>query len=152
MARQTNTKIMRIRKCSMLDTIIALALVCFGAISFITLGPYIDKLFPVVEPLVVTESKIQGDTLITSGWLYKRRDCERIAVVAQIHFDNRPSAVENITFFDNTMLVSRPEGTHIWGPWAINIPKNTKRVTLYSSHNCHPFWTTKTRLGVIYER
>lgn len=150
MAGQTTTKI--VRKCSIWDHIITLALVCFGAVSFIVFGPYIDEKFPVVEPLVVMESKLNSTNLVVSGWLYKRRNCERVGVIAQIHFDNKPSIVEGITFYDNTMLVSRPQGSHTWGPWAINLPKEAKRVVLYSSHNCHPFWTTKTNLGIIYER
>lgn len=151
MAGQTNTKVGAVRNCNIWDTIITVALVCFGAISFITLGPYIDEKFPVVEPFVVTKTELADNTLKISGWLYKRRGCERVAILAYVRLqDSLPVAVP-VQFYDNTMKISRPEGLHEWGPWEITVPKNVKTVELTSSHKCHPFWLTKTNLGVVYE-
>lgn len=150
MAGQTTTK--TIRKCSIWDHILTLALLCFGAVSFITFGPYIDEKFPVVEPLVVTKQELKGDQMVISGWLYKRRNCERIAVLAYVKFTDKPNTSLTLDFYDNTMQVSRPEGVSEWGPWVMVLPAGAKQVELYSSHRCHPFWVTQTKLGVVYER
>ena len=119
-------------------------LMLLGPLAFVfAIGPWIDKHFPVVDPFVVVKSEMQGGYAHLEGWFDKRRDCKIVEAYAVIHLPGGVR-VADIAFLDRSKpdLITRPTGVQFWGPWQFEIPANAERVTMRTTHRCHPLWDT----------
>lgn len=133
----------------LLDQINSVALLVLGAVTFVAIGPVIDKHFPVVRPFVVEQTSVDGGRVLIEGWLEKRRECRFIEVVGLTHRPGRMDVVIPITYLEEPRPKSRPIGKQSWGPWALVVPSGTTSVDLISYHRCHPLWETKTLLATV---
>ena len=134
----------------MIDRLQSAALLVLGAVTFVYFGPTIDRMFPVVEPFVITSKEIKKDTILISGWLYKKREsCEFISAQGLVKRSEGTPITVPFEFFDTKKVYSRPSGLQTWGPWSIVVPKGTEKVTITALHSCHPLWKTRSELEII---
>ena len=134
----------------LIDGFQSAALLVLGAVTFVYFGPLIDRLFPVVEPFAITSKEIKKDTILISGWLYKKREaCEFISAQGLVKVSECPPLVVPFEFFDTKQVYSRPGGLQTWGPWSIVVPKGTEKVIITALHSCHPLWKTRSELEII---
>ena len=134
----------------LIDGFQSAALLVLGAVSFVYFGPLIDRLFPVVEPFVITSKEIKEDTIIISGWLYKKREaCEFIEAQGLAKRSEGAPITAPFEFLDAKEVYSRPKGLQTWGPWSIVVPKDTEKVIITALHSCHPLWKTRSELDTI---
>ncbi len=132
-----------------IDRIQSAALLVLGAVSFVYFGPLIDKGFPVIDPFVIANKEISGDTVTISGWLHKRRECEFLEASGRVERDTGLPLSIPFEFVDVERPYTRPMGAQEWGPWRMVVPADAKRVQVLALHNCHPLWKTRTELAVI---
>lgn len=101
---------------------------------------------PVVSRFDVLSIRAQPDgTIHIAGTLLKERDC-RITGLLAVNEHDRPVLIRPVTGAHQPGSVRIPPGPSQWGPWKID-PLNSRFVTMYSEHVCHPLWTTKTLLA-----
>lgn len=132
-----------------IDRFQSAALLVLGAVAFVYSGPSIDKLFPVVDPFVVTHQRIEGSQVIISGWLRKQRECTFVEAVGRvIRSAGAPISVP-FDFLDTMRTYTRPLGVQEWGPWRVVVPRDAVRVEISALHDCHPLWKTTTSLATI---
>lgn len=134
----------------LIDGFQSTALLVLGAVTFVYFGPLVDRLFPVVEPFVITSKEIKKDTILISGWLYKKREaCEFISAQGLVKRSEGAPITVPFEFLDTKQVYSRPGGLQTWGPWSIVVPKDAEKVTITALHSCHPFWKTRSELEII---
>lgn len=133
----------------LLDRIQSATLLVLGAVSFVYFGPLIDKGFPVVDPFVISNKEVRGDTMIISGWLYKRRECEFLEAAGRVERGAGLSQAIPFEFTDVGKPYTRPMGAQEWGPWRMEVPADAERVQVFTLHSCHLLWKTRTELAVI---
>lgn len=127
-------------------------LLLLGPVAFVLgLGPWIDRQFPVVDPFVVTKVDCDGGCVKIEGWLEKQRDCKLVEVYAKYVNGNDLPRIMEVEFLDRAQpqLITRPVGSQAWGPWRVKLPSREGIVELYATHECHPFWLTKSQLTGI---
>jgi hypothetical protein len=138
----------------LIDKFNVVALLTLGAISFITLGPEIDKSFPVLNPFIVSKYDYKNNEVVIRGWLVKQRDCQLEGITAYVHTDNFANLAIPVDTSGPEYLLdySRPPGEYEWGPWSIKVPTNANSIELHSTHSCHVFWKTTRKLARFYIR
>ena len=118
-------------------------------------------LFPVVTHFNVSKIEAQlvrlddkpiNEITVTGDMIIARR-CDRF-VGFNIEGSDADGSLTDLDFKfrDNVRSdkTRRGPGYHKWGPWTIDIPnEHIDFVKLYSVHDCHPFWFTKTPLTTI---
>lgn len=128
-------------------------LLTLGPLVFVfSIGPWLDKHFPVISPFVVVQARCDTtDCVVVDGWMEKRRDCRFVEVYARVqsHGELLPRMIE-VEFMDrpHKQSVSRPQGQQFWGPWRIHA-KQGDVIELHSTHQCHPFWDTKAVIATF---
>ena len=132
-----------------IDSLQSAALLALGAVSFVYFGPLVDKGFPVIDPFVITNKEVSGDTITISGWLYKRRECEFLEASGRVERDTGLPLSIPFEFVDAEKPYTRPVGPQGWGPWRMVVPVDANRVQVLALHDCHPLWKTRTELAVI---
>ena len=132
-----------------IDRLQSAALLVLGAVSFVYFGPLIDKMFPVIDPFVVANKEVSGDTVTISGWLHKRRECEFVEASGRVEREEGLPLSTPFEFVDAEKPYTRPMGAQEWGPWKMVVPVDAKRVQVLTLHSCHPLWKTRTELAVI---
>lgn len=132
-----------------IDRLQSAALLVLGAVSFVYFGPIIDKGFPVIDPFVIANKEVSGDTVTISGWLHKRRECEFLEAAGRVERDTGLPLSIPFEFVDAEKPYTRPMGAQERGPWIMVVPVDAKRVQVLALHNCHPLWKTRTELAVI---
>ena len=132
-----------------IDGFQAAALLVLGAITFVYFGPSLDKLFPVVDPFVISGKKKLTGGIEVSGWLHKRRECQLLEISGVARRSDGLAVAVKFELLDLTGKVNFPEGPQAWGPWRVFVPLNTEKIRVSSLHQCHPLWKTRTELAVI---
>ena len=132
-----------------IDRIQSAALLVLGAVSFVYFGPLIDKGFPVIDPFVIANKEVSGDTVTISGWLHKRRECEFLEASGRVEREAGLPLSTPFEFVDTEKPYTRPMGAQEWGPWKMVVPVDAMRVEVLTLHSCHPLWKTRTELAVI---
>ena len=138
------------------DYAISFSRALFGGCGFLigaTLGfAVLQQIEPVMlpvttdwEPLSVT---VEGDDLVVSGVMVKRRNCDYI----------QPPRARSATGNKQFVVISRaPTSGLSWaadadpqpfGPWVIKGAVG-HRIEMYIAYRCHPLWVTNTILGEI---
>lgn len=114
-------------------------------ISLTTAQALETRLAPVVDPMLdIITLRVDSGKTVAYVEFTKVRDCTFVA----IHWYNDIGQRIGLEFKDDSEFtggLSRPEGDHVSGPWVIHtndIDKTYAEVL----HECHPAWTTKTRL------
>ena len=108
-----------------IDRLQSAALLVLGAVSFVYFGPFIDKMFPVIDPFVVANKEVSGDTVTISGWLHKRRECEFLEAAGRVERDTGLPLSIPFEFVDTEKPYTRPMGAQEWGPWKMVVPVTT---------------------------
>ena len=103
--------------------------------------------FPVVMNFVTTSGASLEAGYTIQGYMNKVRDCEFIAVTVM----DQDKVSLPMKFKDNPKddRENRPTGSQPFGPWVIQLRKESYDLKLTAIHKCHPMWTTATALGTI---
>ena len=133
----------------LIDRFQAAALLALGAVTFVYFGPTLDKLFPVVDPFVVSSKSVFQNQITIAGWLHKKRDCEFLEASGLVSRNNGAPIVVPFAFLDTKRISTRPPGTQEWEPWRVVVPVGTETVKVSALHNCHPLWRTRSELATI---
>lgn len=133
-----------------LDNINAAALLVLGSVAFVSVGPAIEDVFPVVEPFVVDAQRVDGQNVEVRGWLETQRECRFVEVVGIAHRNGAIDLVIPIEFAETKGVgTARPLGVQGWGPWRMVVPADTASVDLVGYHRCHLLWESRTKLTRI---
>lgn len=133
-----------------LDSINAAALLVLGSVTFVSVGPAIEDVFPVVEPFVVETQRVDGRNVEIHGWLETKRECRFVEVVGIAHRRGAIDLVIPIEFSETKGVgTARPLGVQGWGPWKMVVPADTLTVDLVGYHRCHLLWESRTKLTRI---
>ena len=97
------------------------------------------RFFPVVTDFVVTQSIVEGRSLLIWGTFEKDRDCKFVEATAQVgairldleYQDKHVNRTEN-----------RAVGLQTFGPWKIT--PGIYPIKLVARHACHTFWDNTT--------
>lgn len=125
-----------------------MALMSFGA-SLPLLQRYEPVFFPVVEDFRITAIRRDGEDVVISGDMIKRRECRFVSLTfyagdphdltlarerLHVRFEDQPGDAD----------LTREPGRQNWGPWRLSPPHGATggRVFMRVNHDCHPFWTT----------
>ena len=132
-----------------IDRLQSVALLVLGAVSFVYFGPLIDKGFPVIDPFVISNKEVSGNTMTIYGWLHKRRECEFLEASGRVERGADIPLSIPFEFTDVKKPFTRPMGAQEWGPWRMEVPADATSVQVLTLHSCHPLWKTRTELAVI---
>lgn len=99
------------------------------------------RFFPVITDFVVTQSIVEGRSLLIWGEFEKDRDCKFVEAAAQVgairldleYQDKRVNRTEN-----------RAVGLQTFGPWKIT--PGIYPIKLVARHACHTFWDNTTTM------
>lgn len=128
-------------------------LLILGPLAFVFgIGPALDRNFPVVEPFVISTQECNESVCVQiTGWLEKRRDCRLVELYARVQApDHTIPRIVEVRFLDRPQQqkISRPVGQQFWGPWQIAATTGDM-IELRATHQCHPFWETKSTLAAF---
>lgn len=121
-----------------LKTIILTLTIFVMVLLFFITGPSIEgHLSPVVSNMRFAQTGI--DIYQVSG--IKVRNCKFIGLAGLV---NTGSKIEKVDFkFTEDNGFERPVGLQSFGTWTIHPPG--KLIVVYSIHQCHNLWQTKTK-------
>jgi hypothetical protein len=113
-------------------------------------GPFAETmLFPVVDRVEFRPVLQDPDGALMLHVIgHKSRACDYADVSVLITRDDETTALGNVVFQPRTGSKNRPVGQQDFGIWTI-VPYG-RAVQFDIHHDCHPLWTTTTRL--MWER
>jgi hypothetical protein len=133
--------------------------------TFVVIWPYIIAVtlvatlrnvdggaWPVVKDFTISTRGTSADgKLIIAGYMVNTRACRLITVEGEILTTDGNNIFTGIKFLDSAsdVVYPHPKGSHKWGNWVISTPPDAVELTLYSRHECHPLWITRTKLTTI---
>lgn len=126
-------------------TTIILASWIFLLLSGSVIGAVEGNLFPVLTEFKYSVTEIDSETIL-KGTFKKIRKCNYIATYVYIKDSDGNSRTMNIS---DRVINVRGIGLHLYGPWKTgveNLLSSNLSGTIYTKHNCHPLWQTKTTL------
>ncbi len=110
---------------------------------------YEADILPVVGDFAIREVRTEGDAIVISGDMAKRRDCTFLSLSFYAGDPDdleRPRERLHVTFLDQPDGVdpSRLPGRQPWGPWRLERPRDADHPTVFmrATHHCHPLWNT----------
>jgi len=103
------------------------------------------NIWPVAITHQIAYQDLGGGVMEIEGSSTKIRDCQLLSTVVYVIGDSENRTVETIHPAGPVNL--RPLGaTFNWGPWKVAIPDYKRNVAMraVATHQCHPFWVTRT--------
>lgn len=118
-----------------------------GTLTLTTMPLIEAKVFPVMTDWTITEARIEGNDLIVSGTVVKRRDCTYIPPPRALASDGAQLLVRS---YSPTARISWPAGAgpQQFGPWRV-INGANRDVQFFFQHSCHAAYDIVTPLGTV---
>lgn len=143
------------KRLSTIRLLVGIFISCVLILTLIIHGPKLEQEYlPVITETVAQDVYMDNDKIIVTGKFNKVRNCTLHTISAYLTDDQDDDKKErvNIEILDlgRTKPIPLPLGNYEFGPWVISpghlVKTKESRLVVYTTHTCHAFYTSSSRL------